>query len=123
MKSSRHFASFAIAALVLSTLVLSATMFAKDSNSGTFTLSDTARIGSTNLAPGTYKAEWSGSANDVKINILDHGKTVATAEGQLQDLNHPAPYSAVTLKVLSDNSKAVDTIQFNNRSESLKLND
>lgn len=118
MKSLHYLASFA-----LMTAALSASSFAKDkdSHSGSFTLSDTARIGSTELAPGDYKVEWNGPANDVKINILQAGKTVATAEGHIQDLPQRAPYGAVIVKTLNDNTKVVDEIEFGNRREALQV--
>jgi len=100
---------------------LSVNAFAKDNHSGSFDLVDTARIGTTQLAPGHYKAEWSGPANDVKVAILQNGKTVATAEGHIKDLSERASYNAVVLKTLNNNTKTVDEIDFNNRTEVLKF--
>ncbi|HUA15769.1 MAG TPA: hypothetical protein VMG31_10740 [Verrucomicrobiae bacterium] len=119
MKSVKYFASFAIVALVLSVSAVAA----KDTNSGSFTLDRAAEIGSIQLAPGHYKVEWSGPASNVKIDVLRHGKTIATAEGQLKDLSHRSPYDAVTLKTLANQTKAVDEIQFSNRTQALKLAD
>jgi|SRR5271170_3636932 hypothetical protein len=116
MKSLHYFASFAVLALALS-----ASAFARDHNSGTVNLSDTTRVGSTELAPGDYKVEWNGPADDVKINFLQHGKTVATTEGHIKDLPARAPYNAVAVKTLDDNSKALDEIQFDNRTEALAV--
>jgi len=116
MKSVRCFGSFAIL-----TLVLSVSAFAKDNHSGNFTLFDTVHIGSTELQPGHYKAQWTGAANEVKIDILQNGKTVATAAGTIKALQQPSPYDAVTTKTLEDNTKTVDEIDFNNRSEALVL--
>lgn len=116
MKSLQYFASFAIL-----TLVFSASAFARDRNSGTVNLTDTTRVGSTELAPGDYKVEWNGPANDVKINFLQHGKTVATAEGHIKDLPTRAPYNAVAVKMLDDNSKALNEIQFDSRTEALEV--
>jgi|SRR5882762_1955600 len=116
MKFARYFASFGIL-----TVVLSIGAFAKDNHSGNFTLSETVRVGSAQLEPGRYKAEWTGSANDVKVEILQNGKTVATTAGTLKDLGQPSPYDAVTTKTLQDNTKALDEIDFNNRSEALVL--
>ncbi|MGA7401492.1 MAG: hypothetical protein WCC99_15995 [Candidatus Sulfotelmatobacter sp.] len=116
MKFVQCFASFTVIAVVLSV-----SAFAKDSHSGNFTLADTVQVGSTRLAPGTYKAEWDGPANDVKINIMSHGKTIATTEGKIKDLQKPAPYDAVAIKTLQNNAKALDEIEFNNRSEALVL--
>jgi len=116
MKSLKYFASFAIV-----TLILSAGAFAKDDHSGNFTLSETVHVGSTELGPGRYKAQWTGTANDVKIDILRDGKTVATTQGSIKNLGQPSPYDAVTTKTLQDNSKALDEIDFNNKSDALML--
>ncbi|MGA9511371.1 MAG: hypothetical protein WBV55_22305 [Candidatus Sulfotelmatobacter sp.] len=117
MKFIQYLASFAAVALLLS---LSA--FAKDNNSGKFTLSDTVQVGSTQLAPGSYKAEWNGPANDLKVDIIRNGKTVATAQGKIEDLQKPAPYSAVLTKTLQNDTKQLDEIQFDNHTEAIVLN-
>jgi hypothetical protein len=116
MKFAKYLSSFAIVALVLSVAA-----FAKDDHSGSFTLSETAKVGSTELAPGHYKAQWTGAANDVTVNILQDGKTVATTQGTIRNLGQPSPYDAVTTKTLQDNSKAVDEIDFNRKSGALIL--
>jgi flagellar basal body P-ring protein FlgI len=110
-----------VASFVILGLLLSAAAFAKDSHSGNVSLSDSIRIGSTQLAPGDYKVEWNGPPNNLKIDFLRHGKTVATAEGQIKDLPERAPYDAVILKNLNDNTKVLDEIEFGNRTEALQL--
>ena len=116
MKLVQHSASFAIIALALSV-----SAFAKDNHSGKFTLSDPVQVGSTQLAPGDYKAQWTGPANDVKIEIVQYGKVVATTEGKIQTLPGPSPYNAVTTKTLDNNTKALDEIDFGNRTDALVL--
>jgi hypothetical protein len=116
MKSAKFLALVSVAALALS---LGA--FAKDSNSGNFTVSDNVQVGSTQLTPGDYKAEWTGPSNDVKVVITQHGKTVATTEGKLTSLQQPARYSAVLTKQADNNTLKLDEIEFNNRSEALQL--
>jgi hypothetical protein len=114
MKFVQYFASFAIVALVMSVGA-----FAKDSHSGKFTLSDTVQIGSTRLAPGEYKAEWNGPADDVRVAIIQNGKTIATTQGKIEDLQKPAPADAVLTKALQDNTKELDEIEFGNHIEAL----
>lgn len=109
--------SFAVLALLAFAFSLAAV--AADTHSGKFTLNDTVRVGSAQLAPGDYKAEWSGPADSLKVDILSHGKTIATTGAKMVDLQHPSPYSAVTLKPTDNNAKTLDQIQFNNRSEVL----
>ena len=101
----------------------SLTAVAKDSQSGKFTLDSPAQVGSTQLPAGHYKAEWSGPANAVKIDIMHRGKTVATTEGAIKDLQRPAPYDAVTVKPEANNPNvnAVSEIDFNHRSQALRL--
>lgn len=100
-------------------LVLSASAFAKDNHSGRFTLSDTVKVGNTELQPGDYKAEWSGPADNLQISIIQHGQTVATTQGKLKSLDRPAPYAAVTERTLADQTKRVDEIDFGNSKEAL----
>jgi hypothetical protein len=100
-------------------LILSAGAFAKDNHSGKFTLSETARVGTTELKPGDYKAEWSGPANDLQISIIQNGQTVATTQGHLKNLETPAPYGAVSEHTLADQTKSVDEIDFNHSTEAL----
>lgn len=117
MKSLKYFTSFTAVAL----LFLSAIAFAKDNKSGGFDLAEPAQVGSTTLPPGHYKAEWTGSENSLNISIVEHGKTVATTQGTMKQLPSRAPADEVTLKTGNDNSKQIEEIQFNNRSEALML--
>ena len=94
--------------------------FAKDNLSGKFTLADPVRVGSTELAPGHHKGEWSGPADAVKIEVLQNGKTVATKQGQIKNLPRPAPYESVATKSENDTT-TLDEIEFNNRTDALVL--
>jgi hypothetical protein len=116
MRALKLGASFVAIALLLCVGAL-----AKDDNAGSFDLLQTAKIGSTVLQPGHYKAEWTGPKDALKINILQHGKTVATAEGTLKQLPEKSPYDAVSMKTQTDNSPRVDEIDFNHRSEALVI--
>jgi hypothetical protein len=100
---------------------LSFAVFAKDTQSGNFTLDSPAQVGSTQLRAGNYKAEWSGPADAVKVDIVQHGKTVATAEGRIKTLQNPSPYSSVTVRPMANdsNQKTLHEIDFNHRSEAL----
>lgn len=102
-------------------VMLSLGAFAKDSKSGSFTLSQQARIGSTVLAPGNYKAEWTGPNNAVTVSIEKNGKTVATAKGKVKELPTKADNNAVTVRTMSNNQQRVEEIDFSNRTEALML--
>src|SRR3981081_2934341 len=110
-----------LTSLATLTVALTTVTFAANKNQGNFTLFDPARVGSTELRAGDYKAQSQEEAGSgaVKVEILQNGKTVATAEGKLKDLPGPAPYSAVVTKSLSDNAKEIDEIDFNKRNQAL----
>lgn len=112
-----------IGLLATMAFALSLAAFAKDANSGSFTLDGPAQVGTTQLAAGHYKAEWSGPANAVKIDIIQHGKTVATTDGRIKALQNPAPYDAVTVQAMANSSsqKALHEIEFSHRNEALVL--
>lgn len=110
-----------LASIAALTLTLSLAAVAEDSSSGKFDLTQSARIGSTVLPPGHYKAEWSGSNSSLIVTIVSHGKTVATTHGHLKELPSRSPYDAVESHPGRNHTQVVDEIDFNNRSEALRL--
>lgn len=116
MRFSQYLASSAVIALMFST-----SAFAKDNRSGKFTLSDTVQLGSATLQPGDYKAEWSGAAPNVKVDIVQNGKIVATTFANIKNLPQPAPYTAVVIETRPDNTKKVEEIDFDHRGEALVI--
>jgi len=117
MKSLKH-----IAPCIMLTLALSTVVFARNKNEGSLTLVETVSIGSTQLQPGQYKAEWKAeSGNAVKIDILQHGKTVASVKGTLKEVPQPFPQDAISTKPLGDNARAIEEIDFANRKEALLI--
>src|ERR1700726_4693269 len=109
-----------LTSLATLTVVLTTVTFAASKNQGNFTLFDPARVGSTELRAGDYKAQWQEEAGGaVKVEILQYGKTVATAEGKLKDLPAPSPDRGGVTKSDSDNAKEIDEIDFSKRNQAL----
>jgi hypothetical protein len=110
-----------LAMLSMLTVALTTVTFAANNkNEGNFTLPDAARVGSTELRAGDYKAEWQAESGDaVKVEFLQNGKTVATVEGKLKDLQQAAPYNAIVTKQAGDNAQEINEIDFNNRRQAL----
>jgi hypothetical protein len=107
--------------LAIATLLLVIpTAIAKDKNQANFQLTETVQVGSTQLQPGNYKAEWkSQSGNNIQIEIIQHGKTVATTQGTLKDLSTPAANTAITTKPNAANSKQLEEIDFSGHEQAL----
>lgn len=102
-------------------LIFSAAAFARTKDAGSFDLAQPARLGSIQLQPGHYKAEWNGTNGIVNVAIVQNGKTVATTKAELKPLAKPAPYSAVTVRAVPNRGNRVEEIQFNNRKDALIL--
>jgi len=114
MRSLKYLALAAAAALIFS-----AGAFAKDAHSGSFDLGQAARVGSTLLQPGHYKAEWIGPDDALQISIVQHGKTVATTQGKLKEL--PSKSADTSVEIRTDQSQKLDEIDFANRTQALVL--
>ncbi|HLV88132.1 MAG TPA: hypothetical protein VKV39_14195 [Candidatus Sulfotelmatobacter sp.] len=111
----------ALSSLLAIGLCLSAAAKDNHSDSGKFDLAQAAHVGSTTLQPGQYKVEWVGPNGDVHVSILQHGKIVATTEGQVVQHDQAAPYNSVTVKPQSDNSDRLVEIDFGKRKDALVL--
>jgi len=107
--------------LCIFALALTAAAFAKTKNEGSFDLDQPATMGSVQLQPGHYKAEWTGSNGMVDVAIVQRGKTIATTKAELKQLASPSAYSAVTMGTAPDHRAHINEIQFNNRKDALVL--
>ncbi len=116
MKYPKYFAVIAVFCLITT-----AGLFAdsKSKDSGKLNLANPVQIGSTQVAPGDYKVEWSGTGDNVQVNILKGKNVVATTEGKLVELSKKAENSSVTTKALEGNTRALIEIQFDNKKQSL----
>jgi hypothetical protein len=101
---------------------LSLSAFAKDKNEAKFTLPSTAQIGSTELKPGDYKAQWDGTGPDVQVKILKGKDVVATAPAKLVEKNGGSGVDAVTLGTGSGTVKSLDQVDFHGGRQSLIFN-
>jgi hypothetical protein len=104
-------------------IVLSTGAFAKVKNEGSFDLSQAATVGATQLQPGHYKVEWTGTSGTVNVDIMQNGKTIATAQGTLKELGSRPAYDSVTLKANTDHHNRIEEIDFHNQKDALILSE
>lgn len=99
----RHF-GFAI---ILASLSLPA--FAAK-NSQNVDIADTVKVGSTQLAPGSYKVTWAGSGANVQVTIAERGGESVTVPAKLV----PSKNGHIALLTNSvGGSNVLETIQLN----------
>jgi hypothetical protein len=114
MKSLKYLA-------VLSTLALLSPLcaLARDKNQHSVDVPDAVQIGSTRLDPGSYKVEWQGAGPLVQVSFLQHGKTVATAPGNLKMNDNEVSEDALVLDKTKTNTKTLKEIDFGRQKEAL----
>jgi len=114
MKSARNWC------LVLTAmLLLTMGAFADQKHKAGFTLAEPAQVGSAQLQPGDYKAEWTGDGPNVQVQIMKGSKTLATVPAQLIQQKETVANTDVVLKPGDNGAKTIDQIDFANKS--LKL--
>lgn len=109
--------------LSMFTFLLPGMGFAREKNQGTMQLMEPARIGSTELQPGTYKVEWNGTGPKVQVSVMQHKNTVATTTATLKTNDAAATLDAVVLKPAPGNSsvRQIAEIDFGSHKEALVI--
>jgi hypothetical protein len=103
----KRFLSFAFVLAALSIPAFAA------KNSQSITLSDSVKIGSTQLAAGTYKITWTGTAPNVQLTITARGITPVTVPAKLVDAKNG--HVAVQTNVVNG-ATVLQSIQLDNAS-------
>lgn len=112
----KHFKLVAL----LSTLALlfPFSALARGKNQHSVDISETMRVGSTQLKPGSYEIEWQGTGPTVQVRFLKDGNTVATAPATLQTNDKQVTEDEVVDRT-SGNTKALEEIDFSRQKEVL----
>ena len=106
---------FVVLAAICVLLPFSAFAKQKDKDTGNFTLYQTTQVGDKQLAPGDYKAEWSGTGSTLQVNILKDKQVVATTQAKLVSGNSQ---DEVTV---NDSTKKLEQINFGRMRQTLVL--
>ncbi len=94
--------------------------FAKPKNERNLVLTDTVKVGSTQLKAGTYKVEWQGTGPLLQVSFLEYGKTVATTQGKMVETKKPWPSDEVVTKN-TGKTPILEEIDFGGTSDSLQI--
>lgn len=103
------------AAAVLLFLPFSA--FARSKDNGSLSLSNPAKLGSTRLKPGDYKVHWTGTGNQVNVDVLQKNKTVASSQAKLIELPKPS----LSNSIQTNQTNHIQQIDFSGRREALVI--
>jgi hypothetical protein len=109
--------------VVGSSLMLSASAFAGNSNKKTLHLYESVTLEGQQLPPGNYRFQWSGTGPDVKVDVLKGKETVASVSARIVAVpvsNKVDGYSATAGK---DGSHSLTTIFFSGDKYDLEMGD
>lgn len=107
--------------LLTAVLLLAASAFAAANNKGHMALLNSATIGGTQLSPGDYTVQWTGTGDQVQLEVLRGKKTVATVPAHITKLDHPARQDSVLVEPNDQGGQAVSRINFGKKDFALEL--
>jgi hypothetical protein len=114
------FSGFLRLAMFCFALTVAASCFAADAHKANFQVSESVQVNGTELAPGEYVAKWAGDGPDVQLNILRHGKSVATVPAKLVQLDQKASSDASEIRNGSS-GRQLSNLQFAGKKYSLEI--
>src|ERR1700744_4324726 len=102
-------------------LLLAVSVFAGNTIKKSLHVYENATVEGTQLAPGDYKVEWSGSGPEVKLSILKGNETVVTVPAHVATEAAPNSQGGYALKPGKDGSQSISEIFFSGEKFELKL--
>lgn len=74
------------------------------------------------VTPGEYKISYQVKGSNVDVKLIQAGKTVATATGQLVETKETSRYDSVVNQINPDGTQTVIEIQTANKKNVIRLN-
>jgi hypothetical protein len=109
--------------LVGSSLLLSGSAFAGNSNKKTLHLYESVTLEGQQLQPGDYRFEWSGTGPDVKVDILKGKETVASVSARIVAVPVSNKVDGYSATAGPDGSHSLKTIFFSGDKYDLEMSD
>lgn len=107
-------------ALVLITVVLT-TAFALAANMQ-INLNNANQLNGATISPGSYKLNYTTNGNTAQVNVIQGKKTVASATGEVVQLQAAPANDSVVSKMNSDGTRTMYEIQFAGKKQAIRFN-
>jgi hypothetical protein len=108
-------------ALLGVTLLAAASAFAGNTNKKSMHLNDNVMVSGTQLMPGDYKVEWSGSGPKVKLNFMEGRDLVASAPARVVSETHPNEEDGYGVKKGKDGRNSLTVVFFSGAKYQLEI--
>jgi len=107
--------------LVGSSLLLSVSAFAGNSNKKSLHLYENVTVEGKQLPAGDYRVEWTGTGSDVTLNILKGKETVASVPARIVPVNVAFQQDGYTATAEKDGTQAVTQLFFTGQKFDLEI--
>jgi len=107
-------------ALVLIAFVLT-TAFALAANMQ-INLNNANQLNGTTINPGSYKFAYTTTGNTAQVNVMQGKKTVATATGEVVEVQNPPQHDSIISKMNPDGTRSMYEIQFAGKKQGIRFN-
>jgi hypothetical protein len=107
--------------LVGSSLLLSVSAFAGNSNKKSLHLYENVTVEGKQLPAGDYKVEWTGTGSDVTLNILKGKETVASVPARIVPVNVAFQEDGYTATAQKDGTQSVTQLFFTGQKFDLQI--
>jgi hypothetical protein len=104
-----------------SSLLLSASVFAGNSNKKSLHLYESVTVEGKQLPPGDYRIEWTGTGSDVTVNILKGKETVASVPARIVPVNVAFQQDGYTATAQKDGTQSVTQLFFTGQKFDLEI--
>lgn len=107
--------------LVGSSLLLSVSAFAGNSNKKSLHLYENVTVEGKQLPAGDYRVEWTGTGSDVTLNILKGKETVASVPARIVPVNVAFQQDGYTATAQKDGTQSVTQLFFTGQKFDLEI--
>ena len=102
-------------------LMLATSAFASDK--GKLQIYNPVNVNGTTLKPGDYKLEWTGTAGNVELSIIQGKNVLAKVPAHVVDLKSPSDNDAAVVNNGDNGTKTLTGVRFEGKKFALELGD
>ena len=102
-------------------LMLATSAFASDK--GKLQINHPVTVNGTTLKPGDYKLEWTGTAGNVELSIIQGKNVLAKVPAHVVDLHSPSSNDAAVVNNTDNGTKTLTGVRFEGKKFALELGD
>ena len=85
-------------------------------------LNNPSQLNGTTISPGSYKLNYNTTGNTAQVNVIQGKKTVATATGEVVQIQTAPQHDSIISKMNPDGTRSMYEIQFAGKKQVIRFN-